>query len=207
VSEGNGHASGAFEGVASRMRSADLRAVGFTGAVQGDGASTLALGTSLSLAALDAGTVLLVDANWLHPALTADAGLGSRPGLAEVLRGDTDFGETVHATVRPRLVFLAAGALDGDRPFLTLSAFMDRALSQFSAVVADLPPALAGDFLLLPWAAELQQIFVVARSGVTPLALVRRAVQEVGVARSQVVLNRIPMGPAGWTAPTPLAVT
>jgi len=39
----------------------------------GEGVSTIALGTALSLAALRQDTVLLVDANWMDPSPTREA--------------------------------------------------------------------------------------------------------------------------------------
>jgi Mrp family chromosome partitioning ATPase len=197
-----------FDGLATRVCSAELRTIGFTGAVFGEGASTLALGTSLSLAALDPGLVLLVDANWLRPSLTSDAGVAFSPGLAEVLRGGADLGQVVVPTARPRLSFLAAGAVVGERaPSRDLAPFLDQALSQFSTVVVDLPPVLADESMVVRWAASLQQLFVVVRSGVTPLPVVRRAVEGIALERPQVVLNRMPSWTAAETAPLRVAIT
>jgi Mrp family chromosome partitioning ATPase len=140
--------------------------------------------------------VLLVDANWLQPSLTSDAEVASEPGLADVLRGNTDLDQALIRTARPRLAFLAAGDLSQDRPPLgELPSLIHRALSSFGAIVVDLPPALADESMVLPWAGSLQQLFIVVRSGVTPLALVRRAVDGVAPVRPQVVLN----GMRGWT--------
>ena len=208
MTDRNGRLSSLFDGVAARVRTAELRTIGFTGAVFGEGASTLALGTSLSLAAIDQGPVLLVDANWLRPSLTTDAAVGSGRGLSDVLRGEAHLNQVLVPTGRARLSFLAAGPVDGQRPSLdSLPAFLDEALTAFSAVVVDLPPALAGDSVVLPWAASLQQLFVVVRSGVTPLALVRRAIEEVALERPQVVLNRMPAGSAGSTPQARVALT
>lgn len=193
MSERHGSLCGPFDGLATRVRFAELRTIGFTSAVFGEGTSTLALGTSLSLASLGPGPVLLVDANWLQPSLTSDAGAGSTRGLAEVLRGDADFGDVLVPTGRPRLMFLAAGDVSEGRPPLgALPSFLEHARSRFGSIVVDLPPALVGESMVLPWAASLQQLFIVVRSGVTPLALARRAVEEVAVDRPQVVLNWMP---------------
>ena len=76
-----------FDGLASRIDAAGYRTVGFTSALLGEGVSTIALGTAVSLATLRQETVLLVDANWLQPTLTGDAHLDGDPGLAECLAG------------------------------------------------------------------------------------------------------------------------
>src|SRR2546428_9439226 len=182
-----------FDGLATRIRLADLRTVGFTSAAFGEGTSPLALGTSLSLASLGSAPVLLADANWLQPSLTADAGLASSRGLADVLRGDAEIGQVMVPTGQRWLTFLAAGDTKRGRPPLgALPSLLERALSGFGTILVDLPPALAGDSIVRPWAAYLQQLFIVVRSGVTPVALARRAVKEVALERPQVVLNWVP---------------
>jgi Mrp family chromosome partitioning ATPase len=196
VNDQDGRLCGLFDALATRIRSAELRTIGFTSAVFGEGTSTLALGTSLSLASLGPTPVLLVDANWLEPSLSSDAGVASEPGLADVLRGQADLGDALVPTGRPRLAFLGAGDLSEGRPPLAeLSSLLDQAVS-FGTIVVDLPPALAGMSVVMPWVGSLQQLFIVVRTGVTPLALVRRAVEEVAVARPQVVLNGMPAGAA-----------
>jgi len=193
VNERAGSLCGPFDSLATRVRFADLRTIGFTSAVFGDGTSTLALGTSLSLAELGAAPVLLVDANWLQPSLTSDAGAASGRGLAEVLRGDAELDDVVVLTGRPRLMFLAAGdTTEGRPPLWALPSLLERAASCFGSIVVDLPPALVGESMVLPWAASLQQLFIVVRSGVTPLSLARRAVDEISVERPQVILNWMP---------------
>ena len=198
MSERNGSLCVPFDGLAARVRFAELRTIGFTSAVSGEGTSTLALGTSLSLAALGPAPVLLVDGNWLQPSLTAEAGVASERGLAEVLRGQADLADVLVPTERERLTFLAAGDTSEGRPPLgVLPSLLDRALARFGSIVVDLPPALVGESMVLPWAASLQQLFIVVRSGVTPLKLARRAVEEVAMERPQVILNWMPASNAG----------
>jgi Mrp family chromosome partitioning ATPase len=200
VIERDGSLCDPFDGLATRVRFADLRTIGFTSSVFGEGTSTIALGTALSLASLGPTPVLLVDANWLQPSLTADAGAASERGLAEVLRGDAELSDVVVPTGRPRLTFLAAGGTSEERPPLgALPSLLDRALSCFGSIVVDLPPALVGGSMVLPWAASLQQLFIVVRAGLTPLALARRAVDEISVERPQVVLNWVPASNAPAT--------
>ncbi len=182
----------AFDGVAGRVDALGLRTIGFTSAVLGEGVSTVALGTALALASLRRESLLLIDANWLQPSLTIDAHLESAPGLVECLTGSA----RLDAVARPRsgsaLRFLPIGDVAAARPtLLTLSSFLTSSVPPSVTVVADLPPALAGEALVLPWAALLDQLFVVVREAATPLALVRQALGTVGLAAPpQVVLNR-----------------
>jgi Mrp family chromosome partitioning ATPase len=199
---------GLFDVLATRIRGTKLRTIGFTSTVFGEGASTVALGTCLSLASLERAPVLLVDANWLHPSLTHDAGATVRPGLTDVLQGHAALDEVLVPTSRPRLVFMPAGDLSGERPELdALASLLDEALARFGTIVVDLPPALAREPVVLPWAMSLQQLFIVVRSGVTPLALIRQVVEEVGVTRPQVVLNRMPERTPEWASARRLAAT
>lgn len=202
----SGRVCAPFDGIARRVRSADLQTIGFTGAVFGEGASTLALGTSLALAALQDGPVVLIDANWKRPSLTSDAGASSAPGLAEVLGGSAALDEVLRPTGRARLSFLPAGKPDAQRPSVdALVSLLERVLERHSLVVADLPPALEKEPLVHEWASALEQLFIVVRSGVTPLALVRRAVDDTALEKPQLVLNRTPLARATRTSTPQLA--
>jgi Mrp family chromosome partitioning ATPase len=182
-----------FDGVASRIDSAGLRNIGFTSALLGEGVSTLALGTALSLATLRRESVLLVDANWLEPSLSRDAGLARTPGLAECLAGKMQFTTAVQTSGCPWLSFLPSGDPSVARPTLrTLSSLFTSDTDAFRTVVIDLPPVLAGEAFVLPFAALLHQLFVVVREAATPLPLARQALEKVASATPQVILNRVP---------------
>ena len=188
----NGAVVHAFDGIAGRVDALGLRTIGFTSAVLGEGVSTVALGTALALASLRQESVLLIDGNWLQPSLTADAHLESAAGLAECLTRSA----TVDAVAQRRsgspLHFLPIGDVATARPTLrTLSSFLAKGIPASTTVVVDLPPALVGESLVLPWAALLDQIFVVLREAATPFPLVRQTLATVGLAApAQVVINR-----------------
>ena len=188
----NGAVVHAFDGIAGRVDALGLRTVGFTSAVLAEGVSTVALGTALALASLRQETVLLIDANWLQPTLTADARLESAPGLADCLLGRAELAAVIQRRAGSPLRFLPIGDVAAARPTLrTLSSFLADRIPASVTVVVDLPPALAGESLVLPWAALLDQIFVVVREAATPFPLVRQALGAVGLAAPpQIVLNR-----------------
>jgi polysaccharide biosynthesis transport protein len=180
-----------FDGVASRVDAAALRSIGFTSALFGEGVSTIALGTALSIAALRRDAALLVDANWIQPSLTLDAHLESAPGLAEYLAKKADLDRIIRPATRSRLAFLPVGDRALARPTLrTVTSFLAEDLSSFQTVIVDLPPLLAGEPFVLPWAALLDQIFVVIREAATPLPVLRRALAKAGLGAPQIVLNR-----------------
>jgi Mrp family chromosome partitioning ATPase len=188
----------AFAGMASRLDALGFRSVAFTGALLGEGASTIALGTALALTALRRGSVLLVDANWLQPSLTADADLEAAPGLADHLAHQADLDAVIRPASGPRPAFLPIGDRTAARPTLrALAAFLATDLPAFQTVLIDLPPVLTGEPYVLPWATLVDQLFVVLREAATPLPLVRQALERIGLATPpQIVLNRT-------MAPTP----
>ncbi len=170
-----------FDGLASRVDAMGFRTIGFTSALLGEGVSTLALGTALSLAGLRKGSVLLVDANWIHPSLTRDARLESSVGLADLLADRAD----------PAFVPLGDGT-GGAKPTLRgVASFIAKEAGSFETVIVDLPPVLAGETFVLPWTALLDQVFFVLREGATPLPLVRQALGKLSLASAPyIVLNR-----------------
>jgi Mrp family chromosome partitioning ATPase len=184
-------ATTAFDALASRIDAAGLRGVGFTSSVFGEGVSTIALGTAMSLAALRRENVLLVDANWLRPSLTEDARLESAPGLADYFVKDLDLGAVTRELGPSRLAFLPIGDRGAARPTRrALSSFLADGAASFGAVIVDLPPALAGEPFVVPWASVLDQIFVVVREAATPFAMVQQAMKTVTVGTTpHVVIN------------------
>jgi succinoglycan biosynthesis transport protein ExoP len=182
----------AFVGLASRVDALGSRSVGFTSALLGEGVSTLALGTALALARLREETVLLVDANSLQPSLTRDAHLESSPGLADCLANKAHLGDVIRLPSRSPLAFLPAGTTTAAKPTLrTVSSLLTNDLAAYGTVVVDLPPILAGESVVLPWAALLDQVFLVLREAATPVPLLREALSKLGLATEpRVVLNR-----------------
>lgn len=180
-----------FEALASRIDIAGLRSVGFTSALLGEGVSTIALGTALSLASLRRPKVLLVDANWLEPSLTADARLDRAPGLADHLAGRVELDSVIRPAARG-VSFLPVGDRSAARPTLReLSAFLVTEVAGFNTVVVDLPPVLAGEGLVLPWASLLDRLFVVLREAATPLEVARQALDRLALSSPpDIVLNR-----------------
>jgi Mrp family chromosome partitioning ATPase len=192
-----------FDGVASRIDALGLRSVGFTSSLAGEGVTTLALGSAMALAAIRGDGVLLIDANWVVPSLTTDANLVSGPGLADHLAGRADLGSVIHETGRPRLGFVPVGDRALARPTLrALAALLTHDIPDYSTVVVDLPPLLASESYVLPWATVLDQVFVVIREAATPLSAARTALERLGVSAPQVILNR--PAPSRLKMPSPV---
>jgi MinD-like ATPase involved in chromosome partitioning or flagellar assembly len=196
-------ATGVFDGLAARIDAAALRSIGFTSSVSGEGVTTIALGTAMSLAALRRDPVLLIDANWPEPSLTADAACEATAGLADYLAKHVDLDDVIQPTRHHGLAFLPVGDRMAARPtFRALSSFVEDDTHGFGTIVVDLPPLIGGDPFVLPWAGPLDQLFVILREAATPLALVRQALDRVGLATmARIVLNRVD-APSAVFAPT-----
>ncbi|HTD64828.1 MAG TPA: CpsD/CapB family tyrosine-protein kinase [Verrucomicrobiae bacterium] len=187
-------ANATFDGIAARVSAGGkaLRSLGITSTLHGEGATTVALGFALSLANYDANAVLLIDANWTRPSLTEVSGRENQPGLAECLRGEATLQQAVGVTARRGLRFLPAGDFGTESPpFGRLSGLIEQAVERFGKVVIDLPPVLVAPSLVVPWAAAVDQSYVILRRGVTPVGLVRRALAELRGGRPpQLILNQ-----------------
>src|SRR5712691_4975777 len=130
----------AFDEVGRRVDVMGLRRVGFTSAASGEGVSTTALGTARALARVRGEAVLLVDANWLRPSLTADAGLESAPGLADYLARRASLASVVRPAGRGQVAFLPIGDRDAAEPDLpAVSSFLATDAASFQTIVVDLP--------------------------------------------------------------------
>jgi Mrp family chromosome partitioning ATPase len=205
AASGFAHSKRQFATLAARVR--DTRPEGGTIAVTAslfaEGASTVALGLALSLEALIRETVLLIDANWLDSTLTRGAHAADDPGLTDCLRRTSSFGNALLPTKQLRLVFMPVGtsAAEG-APLGVLGAVIEEARKRFRYVVADLPPVLAAQDVVLPWRSASDEILVVVRTDATPIALVRRALDEIGLdGTSQLVANRTKAASDGFHLP------
>jgi Mrp family chromosome partitioning ATPase len=182
----------AFDEVARRVDVMGLRRIGFTSASSGEGVSTTALGTARALAGLRGEAVLLVDANWLRPTLTADAGLESAPGLADYLARRASLASVVRPAGGGRVAFLPIGDRAEAEPDLpAVSQFLAADAASFQTIVVDLPHVPTGEAFVVPWASSLDGLFAVVRESVTQLALAHDTFSALGLPRAPLyVVNR-----------------
>ena len=170
-----------------------VRTLAVTSTVRGEGTSAIALGTALSFAAFDSkAPVLLIDANWLHPSLSARAGREAARGLAECLGEGFSIDRAISATERPGLSFLAAGQA-GERvpPLGRIAEILAQAHAKYAKVIIDLPPVMVAPSLVVPWADAADATYLVVRGGATPVSLSKKAMGEIAGQRpAQIVLNR-----------------
>jgi tyrosine-protein kinase len=172
------------------------RAFAITSALSGDGKSFVALNLAASLATVGS-PVVLIDADLRAPTLHRALGLERKAGLADYLMyNDIDFGQCLHSTPIPNLVFVPAGrATDFPTELLArprLHEFV-RQLRQVAPdryIIIDSPAAAAvPDPQILRQLADA--ILVVVAANRTPRGLVTRTIESAaGMNICGIALNR-----------------
>ena len=163
--------------------------VTFTGE---DPAITGVIGANVAaMAAFDARSTLLVDADLDHCTLAAVLRVPVAPGLAEILRGQVDWAEAVISTTvgRDRTIFVVPSG-GGDPPALTdelrrrLRDDLERMARRYDvvAVVTSHPASAHVGLDLLP----VPDVVYCAEVGATSLARLMRAVREMQEAGARV---------------------
>jgi len=115
------------------------------------------------------------------------------------LRREIALAEAVGESARGGLQFMPAGSFGAEPPpFGRLAALLEQAGQRFGKVVVDLPPVLVAPSLVVPWCAVVDHSYLVLRRAVTPVGLVRRALNELRGGRTpQLILNRTADRPSG----------
>jgi capsular exopolysaccharide synthesis family protein len=159
-----------------------------------EGKTLTAANLALTLSESYGRRVVLIDADLRRPALSRLFQLPNGSGLSESLRAAEDAPLTV-TNLSESLALVPGGCADSD-PMAGLTSgrmeqIIQRAAASFDWVILDTPPvALLSDAHLL--AAMVDVAVLVIHAGVTPHALVQRAVETVGREKIVgVVLNRV----------------
>lgn len=169
-----------------------LRVIMIASALEKEGKSLTSSNLALTLSESYQRRVLLIDADLRRPSLHTNFQLGNHTGLSEALTSVDD----AKLTLRPvssNLMLLPAGHPNAD-PMAALTsprmgAVLAEAKETFDWVIVDTPPVgLLADANLL--ASMVDGVVLVVKAGVTPCALVRRAVDALSPGRLLgVVLN------------------
>jgi capsular exopolysaccharide synthesis family protein len=158
-----------------------LKTVVVTSSVPREGKTLTAVNLALTLSESYKRQVLIIDADLRLPRLHDMFGIPNNIGLTDVLGGDRLERAAVH--VSPLLTVVPSGRPDPN-PQAGLSSdtmrqLVDECAHRFDWVILDTPPlALQSDAQLL--ARLTQAVVFVIRAGVTPFAVVDRAVEELG---------------------------
>lgn len=161
----------------------NLRLLGITSSIAGEGKTVTCAQLARSLASTGRKKVLLVDMDIRKADLTHGLGERRSPGLTEYLLGGVPLGQIVRATKVPNLSMIASGSevnspadlLAGDK----FKSFLREIRAMYDTILLDTPPVLpVAD---TPTIRELTDGFLfVYRVGVTPYTMLRQAIEELG---------------------------
>lgn len=178
------------------------RTILFTSSSPGEGKTTTAINTALSLAQTGA-RVLLVDGDLRKPGLHKALQVKNHPGLSAYLTRPVDLDTIIVGETVANLSVIPSGAIPPNPSELLGSTKMRDLLKHLSErydfVILDSPPVSTPDALIL--SALVDGVILVIRSGDTPRDLVRRATQaleDVNAKIFGVVLNRIDVHQDGY---------
>jgi capsular exopolysaccharide synthesis family protein len=172
-----------------------MRTLMISSGMPGEGKTLTVCNIALTLSESYGRRVLLIDADLRRPSLHQLFDLPNVTGLGDGLRREHDHPLPL-VQVSPRLTVLTGGRPDPDPMSSLTSARMQRVISEgtalFDWVLIDTPPVgLLSDGRLLTNMVE--GVLLVIRAGLTPFALVTRAIEAVGRDRIVgVVLNAVP---------------
>lgn len=157
--------------------------LGLASALSGEGVGEAALGLATVMAADLAQRFCLVELDWWQPTLATLAQIEPSPGLAQTLAGETSLAEALRPTGLPNLSLLTAGELPIEQRACqvrspALAAALVELAGRCDHLLVILPALLAvGDAAVL--AAQAGDLCLLVRQGVTPLPLVRQALDEI----------------------------
>lgn len=168
--------------------------IGLVSALRGEGVTTVSLGLVAVMAADLETNIALVECNWWWPGLSTIAKIPPKPGLSELVMGKATLEEVSCHCSLPNLTLIPAGEMpEHDRSRISRSTAMVNTIislsEQFDFLLLDIPAILkVKDSPVL--AGLCQSICVVIRQGLTPVAAVKKALDEIEHLRIRgVVLN------------------
>jgi succinoglycan biosynthesis transport protein ExoP len=175
-----------------------------TSSQAGDGKTTTAVNTGLSLAQLG-GSVILVDADLRRPQIHKLFFDANQPcGLSTFLAGLAELDDVIQASPVPNLSLLSSGMLPPNSAELVssekMSALLDQLAERFDHIIIDSPPVSdVTDPVIL--SRLVDGVILVVQSGKSERDVVRHARQElhrVGAKMMGVVLNKVNLRRDGY---------
>jgi capsular exopolysaccharide synthesis family protein len=158
----------------------EVRSLLVTSAVSGEGKTTVALNLARAEAVAGSSKVVLVEADLRRPILARRLGVGSGPGLAEVLSQNVSLGQALQRVPVPghsngsgptaSIVVITAGAIPPNPAELIESRAMTDLLTtlseRFEHVIVDSPPTLLVSDAI-PLMRQVSGVVIVSRIGRT----------------------------------------
>lgn len=128
------------------IKSGNLKTIGFTSPMQGDGKSTIMANFAISFAQVDL-KVLVIDADLRRPTVHRYFSVAKKIGLCDLLEGEATIEESIKETAVENVSVITAGSttklptelLQSER----LDQILDHLRDDFDVILIDLPPVLA----------------------------------------------------------------
>jgi capsular exopolysaccharide synthesis family protein len=168
--------------VEQRADRQQLKVLGVTSSIAGEGKTLTCAKLGISLASTKRKKVLMVDVDIRKADLTQGMGAKRSPGLTDYLHGGCSLPEILLSTKTPDLFLVTTGAevaspadlLAGDR----FKTFLQEIRGQFDVILLDTPPVLpVAD---TPTIRNLADGFILLfRAGFTPYVMFRQAMEEL----------------------------
>jgi succinoglycan biosynthesis transport protein ExoP len=182
-------------GTAVSVPSRPVKTLLITSAQNGEGKTTTALNLAQALAQRKV-PVLLIDCDLRKGGTALALGIENNKGLTDVLSGELDIPDVLHA-LEPNLWAIPAGAVLPDPVAMLASREMqillERVAARFAFVIIDSPPVLAvTDAAIL--AGLVDGVLLVAASGSTPrggLTRTRRILESSGARILGMAVNKL----------------
>lgn len=162
---------------------ADLRVLGVTSAVAGEGKTLTAINLAASMAMTGRKRVLLLDMDLRKSSIANELSIAPGPGLGDFLLGNAAQGDILRNSMVSGLSVIPCGKMIAS-PADLLAGQRFRTLlgdlrSQFDLVIMDTPPVLpVPDALTV--AEQVDSFVLLFRLSYTPQQLFRQAVEEIG---------------------------
>lgn len=177
-------------------------AVMVTSTLPREGKTTVATWLAASLAGVR-DSVLLVDGDMVHPAISTATGVDVRQHIGQVLQGMTSLENAVQRTSVPGLDVLAAVGepMAGDQLTVGFQSLLEHARKYYSVIVVDAPPVLGSD-VGQTLATQVDRCLFVTAIG-TSQRKIAAAVDILNLVEAEiagVVVNRLPKRAAGTYA-------
>lgn len=177
--------------------------LGICSAIAGEGRTSVGVGLAVTIAQdFPNRRVLLVETDLQRPVLAEDFGVDNSPGLTDCLMSGLPLLGACRATYLPNLHIVPAGEPTNvaGRPLRSslMANIVDAMRQSYEVVILDLPPLLTNsDSILLTDLAD--GVICVVRTGVTPVALLNRALEQLEVGKLRgLVLNGVGSAVPGW---------
>jgi len=157
--------------------------LGIVSALADEGVQQACLALAAVMASDLEDTFCVVELDWWKPALASLMQSEPNPGMAQVLIDEASLDQALRSTSLENLWYLPAGDLPGPRRSRLshsqlLSTTLDALNERFDHLIIEIPSILAvGDSAAL--AAHADCLCLVIRQGITPLPLVRQALDEI----------------------------